>query len=258
MTEAMMHAATLNAIPQVRHAFFTRKGGMSGGPFATNNCAFGSNDNPANVSENRAACITRLGMSALATAQQKHTSDVIEVESIWSHDAAPVADALVTRRRGVALGILTADCAPVLLAEREIGIVAAAHAGWKGACGGILKSTVDAMSKLGAKPERIVAVVGPCIAQTSYEVGPEFSARFKELNANFSHYFTDPKPNGHTHFDLAAFAADRIRECGVEMVTIQGGDTCADEQLFFSYRRTVLRQEPDCGRQLSAIGLAEE
>jgi polyphenol oxidase len=258
MTEILIHAAMLDAILEVRHAFFTRKGGVSSGSYESNNCSFGSNDNAENVFKNRAACIARLGMSALATAQQKHTSNVVEVESIWSRDAAPVADALVTRMRGVALGILTADCAPVLLAERETGIVAAAHAGWKGACGGILENTVDAMSSLGAKPDRIVAVVGPCIAQISYEVGPEFTARFKEMNANFAHYFTDPKANGHTHFDLAAFAADRLRECGVEMVTIQGGDTCADEQRFFSYRRSVLHQEPECGRQLSAIGLAEE
>jgi YfiH family protein len=258
MTETMIHAAAFKSLPEVRHAFFSRNGGVSEGLYETNNCAFGSSDNAVRVAENRAACTSRLGMSTLATTQQEHTSKVIEVQGAWDTEAAPVADALVTREQGVALGILTADCAPVLLADGAAGVVAAAHAGWKGACGGILENTVEMMVKLSAKPERIAAVVGPCIAQISYEVGPEFAARFQEINSDFAHYFRNTKADGHTHFDLAKFAADRLRECGVRQVAIQGDDTCKNERQYFSYRRSILRGEPDYGRQLSAIGLAEK
>ena len=174
------------------------------------------------------------------------------MSSRWSE---PIADALVTRARGLALGILTADCAPVLLADAEAGVIAAAHAGWKGACGGVLENTVEAMCRLGAESSRIMAVIGPCIAQTSYEVGPEFAARLTQMDSGFARYFTTAKANGHTHFDLAAFTADRLRAAGVISVTVQGDDTCANEELFFSYRRSVLRDEPDYGRQLSIIGL---
>lgn len=255
MTEAIIHAAPLKALTEIRHGFFTRTGGVSSGLYDSNNCAFGSNDDQKNVFENRMRCTEQLGMTALVGVYQQHTSNVVEVERAWSHTAAPIADALVTRARGLALGILTADCAPVLLADAEAGVIAAAHAGWKGACGGVLENTVEAMRRLGAESSRIMAVIGPCIAQTSYEVGPEFAARLTQMDSGFARYFTTAKANGHTHFDLAAFTADRLRAAGVISVTIQGDDTCANEELFFSYRRSVLRDEPDYGRQLSIIGL---
>ena len=258
MSASVIMATALDALPGIKHAFFTRGGGASMGMYESNNCAFGSDDEPAHVARNRTACFTHIGMTALVTARQQHTPKVVEVEYSWDDEAAPVADALITRKRGVALGVLTADCAPVLLADSESGVVAAAHAGWKGACGGVLKNTVAAMTDLGADPARIVAVVGPCITQPSYEVGPEFVERFRGMDADFARYFTDVKPNGHGHFDLAAFTADRLRDCEVKMVVIQGGDTFANERQFFSYRRSVLRQESDYGHQLSAIGLAEQ
>lgn len=255
MTDSMIHAPPLQALPEIRHAFFTRSGGVSSGLYTSNNCAFGSNDDPKKVAENRTRCAEQLAMTALVGVYQQHTANVVEVERPWTQADAPVADALVTRTRGIALGILTADCAPVLMADDEAGVIAAAHAGWKGACGGVLENTVDAMSRLGADAGRIVAVVGPCITQASYEVGPEFVARLIEMDPGFTRYFTAAKANGHTHFDLAAFATDRLRKSGVKSVTLQGDDTCANEDRFFSYRRSVLRREPDYGRQLSAIGL---
>ncbi len=255
MTKAILHASPLQALSGIRHGFFTRSGGVSSGLYESNNCAFGSDDDLRNVSENRTRCAEQLGMTALVGVHQQHTPDVVEVERAWVHADAPVADALVTRARGIALGILTADCAPVLLADDTAGVVAAAHAGWKGACSGVLENTVKAMHGLGADPARIIAVIGPCIAQASYEVGPEFQARLVKMDPGFTRYFTAAKANGHTHFDLAAFAADRLRAAGVKSVSLQGDDTCANEDLFFSYRRSVLRDEPDYGRQLSAIGL---
>ena len=245
----------LEALPHIRHAFFTRNDGVSDGLYQSNNCAFGSRDKVERIQQNRAASMSRLGMSALVTARQEHTADVVEVTEAWDHDAAPVADALVTRTQDIALGILTADCAPVLLADSNSSVIAAAHAGWKGACAGVLENAVDAMISLGAELDHIIAVVGPCISQISYEVGPEFVARFREIDDDFGQYFTAAKSNGHAHFDLASFAADRLRQRGVPIIATQDDDTCANEELYFSYRRSVLRGEPDYGRQLSAIGL---
>ncbi len=258
----MMNAASdiasvdaLAALAGVRHGFFTRNGGASSGLYGSNNCAFGSNDNRDDVARNRDLCAQRLNAARLVTVHQRHTADVVTVEKPWSWNENPVADALVTALPGIAVGILTADCTPVLLADEKAGVVAAAHAGWRGAFEGILENTVAAMTKLGANPERIVAAVGPCIAQASYEVGPEFSARFVERDASYARYFTAPKANGHVHFDLPQFVSDRLHAAGVGAVAVQGGDTCADDRLFFSYRRSVLRGEPDYGRQLSAISL---
>ena len=255
---SMICATTLMSLQNIKHAFFTRSGGVSIGLYESNNCAFSSADESAHVVKNRNVCSARLDMAALVTVRQEHTSVVVEVEQPWEHGAAPIADALVSRQLGIALGVLTADCAPVLLADGKVGVIGAAHVGWKGACGGVLKNTVESMVNLGADPTRIVAAIGPCIAQPSYEIGPEFAERFKKMDADFARYFTNANPNGHAHFDLAAFAGDRLRDCGVGRVAIDGHDTCADEHLFFSYRRSTLRQESDYGRQLSAIGLAEK
>lgn len=245
----------LSALYGLRHGFFTRNGGTSAGLYGSNNCAFGSDDDKAMVAQNRAACAARLGAASLVTVYQRHTTDVVTVDEPWTWDKAPVADALVTKRRDIAIGILTADCTPVLLADETAGVIAAAHAGWRGAFEGVLANTVAAMTKLGAVPARIVAAVGPCIGQASYEVGPEFVARFAERDPAFARYFTAPKANGHSHFDLPRFAADALRAAQVGVVAVQGSDTCADDGMFFSYRRAVLRGEPDYGRQLSAISL---
>jgi len=257
MTDPNIYTAeALTGLKGVRHGFFTRHGGTSGGIYDSNNCAFGSSDDPALVARNRDACIARLGLSSLTTVKQKHTPDVVIVETPWPHADAPVADALVTAKPGIGIGILTADCAPVLLADAERGIVAAAHAGWRGAFGGVLENTVAAMVKLGAKPEAIAAAVGPCIGQRSYEVGVEFVDRFIAVDAANSRYFTPTNANGKSHFDLPAYVRDRLARAGVTNVNAAAPDTCAAEDRYFSYRRSTLRNEPDYGRQLSIIGIA--
>lgn len=255
----MITVDDLNALKGVRHGFFTRAGGGSDGLYASNNCAFSADDDPARVAANRAACAARLGIagSRLVTVKQRHTADVVTVTHPWTWPDAPVADALVTATPGLALGILTADCAPVLLADPAAGVIAAAHAGWKGALEGVLANTVAAMVALGAQASRTIAAVGPCIAQASYEVGPEFVARFRARETGLERFFTAPKANGHSHFDLPGFVRQRLRDAGVGRVGGGGWDTCADDANFFSYRRSVLRKEPDYGRQLSAIALAE-
>jgi len=255
-TADVVHVDALSALSGVRHGFFTRNGGASSGIYGSNNCAFGSKDDRDHVARNRDACAARLEASTLVTVYQRHTADVATVDAPWPYDKNPVADALVTKQRDIAIGILTADCTPVLLADGTAGVIAAAHAGWRGAFDGVLANTVAAMIKLGAQPARIVAAVGPCIGQASYEVGPEFVARFVERDPALARYFTAPKANGHSHFDLPAFSADALKAAGVGTVVLQGSDTCAAESVFFSYRRATLRGEPDYGRQLSAISLA--
>jgi hypothetical protein len=255
----MITVDDLSALPGVRHGFFTRAGGGSDRLYASNNCAFGAADDPARVAANRAACAARLGVAAanLVTVKQRHTPEVVTVTRAWAWSDAPVADALVTAARGLALGVLTADCAPVLLADPAAGVIAAIHAGWKGALDGVLANAVAAMAALGARAPRIVAAIGPCIGQASYEVGPEFVARFRDREAGLMRFFTAAKPNGHSHFDLAGFVRAQLADAGVGRVVGGDWDTCADDARFFSYRRSVLRKEADYGRQLSAIALVE-
>ncbi|MDX2223279.1 MAG: peptidoglycan editing factor PgeF [Rhodospirillaceae bacterium] len=255
----MITVDDLNALPAVRHGFFTRTGGGSAGLYAANNCAFSANDDPGRVAANRAACAERLGVEpdSLVTVKQRHTADVVTVTHAWTWSDAPVADAMVTAVPDLALGILTADCAPVLLADPVAGVIGAAHAGWKGAFDGVLANTVAAMTALGAQSSRLIAAIGPCIGQASYEVGPEFVARFRDRDAGLLRFFASPKPNGHSHFDLPGFVRAQLTEAGVGRVVGGGWDTCAHETQFFSYRRAVLRKEPDYGRQLSAIALVE-
>ncbi|MGE3333912.1 MAG: peptidoglycan editing factor PgeF [Rhodospirillaceae bacterium] len=243
------------SLPGVTHAFFTRKGGVSTGLYDSNNVAFSAADDAVHVTENRARAAQRLGLGGLVTLNQKHTPEVIEVDEPWTRDATPIADALVTKRRGLALGILTADCAPVLFADAEAGVVGAAHAGWRGAFDGVIGNTVEAMEELGARAARIVAVVGPCIAQASYEVGAEFVERFVEMDPELQRFFGPSSKPGHAHFNLPTFVAHLATVAGVGAVTIEGSDTCTLEDRFFSYRRATLRKESDYGRQLSAIGL---
>jgi YfiH family protein len=252
----MLISAPLAAVMGVRHGFFTRQGGVSAGIFDSLNCGLGSQDLPENVTRNRARCAERLGVAAtdLATAYQVHGTTAVAVDAPWSPGSGPKADALVTRRRGVAIGILTADCVPILLADRQAGVVGAAHAGWKGAKAGVAASVVQAMVEQGASPGNIVAAIGPAIGPASYEVGPEFKAGFLADDAAAGRFFHDG-PSGRPHFDLPGFVAERLSALGLAAVDTIAADTCADAERFFSYRRSCHRGEADYGRQLSAIAL---
>ena len=241
--------------PHIAHGFFGREGGVSEGIYRGLNCGPGSKDDPARVAENRrrvAASFSRLE-SDLCTLYQIHSADVVTVNAPFMGER-PQADAMVTNRPGVVLGILTADCAPVLFTDPVSGVIGAAHAGWKGAYGGIIENTVAAMEKLGAQRHHIGAVIGPCIAQASYEVGPEFIARFTQHDQ--AQYFVPSTREGHAQFDLSAFVAAALRRASIAHAAALMIDTCANEQQFFSYRRTTLRGEPDYGRHISAIMLA--
>ena len=253
----MITLGPLNDIDGVRHAFFTREGGVSEGLFASLNCGLGSGDAPDKVAANRARAMNHLDLKveSLLTCYQIHSPNVVEVERAWRREEAPKADAMVTRHAGLALGVLTADCAPILLADRDARVVGAAHAGWRGAIAGVLEATVAAMARLGADPKRIVAGIGPCISQRSYEVGPEFPAPFiAEDPANASLFITSSN-GGRFMFDLREFVARRLRGMGLRQVHEVPADTCREEQRFFSYRRACLRGERDYGRGLSAIAL---
>jgi YfiH family protein len=252
----------LSALPGLAHGFFPRTGGVSEGIFASRNCGFGSGDRRDAVAENRDRCRRDLGPAeALVTVHQVHSPNVVTVAAAWTPDSAPQADAMVTDRPGLALGILTADCAPILFADAEAGVIGAAHAGWKGALGGVTDATIAAMRALGAVPERIAAAVGPCIGPAGYEVGPEFRDRFLGEDPDSARFFHTPAAvNGTTprpHFDLPGYVAQRLRRAGLRDVTVTGLDTLAREDQFFSYRRTTLRKEPDYGRQISAILLTD-
>lgn len=254
----MLQAKNLAALPGIRHAFFTREGGVSEGIYESLNAGVGSDDDPAKVVENRARMAKAVGVAPerFLTAYQIHSPTVVVAETPWTSETRPKADAIVTRVPDLAIGVSTADCGPVLFADAKAGVIGAAHAGWRGAFDGVLENTVAAMATLGADPARIVAVLGPCIAQASYEVGPEFMARFTDRDPAYALYFTEPKANGHVHFDLPAFVGDRLRSAGVGTVIVEGSDTCTADTQFFSYRRSVLRSERDYGRQLSAIVLS--
>ncbi len=242
----------LAVLPRVRHGFFTRNA-MTDETRGEANCAYHTPEETAAVDAARHRCRTSVEASVLVTVKQKHTPDVVIVDEPWSWADAPIADAMVTRRTNCALGILTADCAPVLFADETASVIGAAHAGWRGAAFGVVGKTVDAMRELGADPARIVAAVGPCIGPASYEVGPDFRDQFLARDPDFATYFdiSRAKP----HFNLPLFVADMVRASGIANVTVQGSDTMADEAHFFSYRRMTLRGEPDYGRQLSAISL---
>jgi YfiH family protein len=240
----------------VRHGFFGRAGGVSAGIYSSLNCGFGSSDDRAAVAENRARCATALGVApeALVTVHQVHGVACEQVTHPWEPADAPRADAMVTAQPGIALGILTADCCPILLADAEGGVVGAAHAGWKGAEAGVMDEVVAAMVRLGAARNRIVACVGPTIGLDSYEVGPEFRESFLAGDAESGRFFATT-PNGRPRFDLQGFVAARLGALGVAKVDRIEADTCADPERFFSYRRACHRGEADYGRQLSAIVL---
>ncbi len=253
----MLTIGTLNELPGIRHAFFTRQGGVSEGLYSSLNCGLGSGDTAENVTSNRRRALEKIEIEAerLVTVYQVHSPDVALVEGPWQNGEAPRADAMVTQRPCVALGILTADCAPVLMAEPKAKVVGAAHAGWRGALDGVLEATVAAMEELGAARERIVAGIGPAISQKSYEVGPEFPAPFLAQGPENRDFFCPAPREGHFLFDLKGYAARRLARLGLKAVQCLPCDTCAEEQRFFSYRRSCHRGEPDYGRGLSAIYL---
>ena len=243
----------------VVHGFFTREGGVSEGFYGTLNGGPGSGDDVDNVSRNRdlAAAALGLGPGAIITAYQTHSADAVRVETPWALDAAPRADGLVTKTPGIGLGILAADCAPVLLADAKARVIGAAHAGWRGALSGIVEATVTAMEDLGAWRGHITAAVGPCIGQTSYEVGPEFPAPFLAQDPACEILFRAAPRDGHYLFDLGAYVAACLARAGLKPVKPAQLDTCAMEQQFFSYRRSLLKGEPDYGRNISMIALKE-
>lgn len=241
-----------DALEGIPHGFLGRRGGVSQGVVAGLNIGHGAKDETEAVAENRRRALAAvLPGAALATVYQVHSADVVEVHVPWPHEERPRADAMVTDRPGLLLGIVTADCAPVLLADREAGVIGAAHAGWRGAHGGVIEATVAAMERLGARAGRIAAAIGPAIAQASYEV----DARFRDSFPAGDERFFAPGRAGHWQFDLEGYAAARLRSAGVGTVDPLGLDTYPDDTRFFSYRRSVHRGEPTYGRQFSLIGL---
>jgi YfiH family protein len=240
---------------QVPHGFLGRRGGVSTGEMAGLNVGPGSGDDPEALRENqRRAVEAVLPGATLVLAHQTHSADALTVDEPWPLDRRPEGDALVTSRPGLLLGILTADCAPVLLADVEAGVIGAAHAGWRGAFTGIAEATVAAMEKLGARRDRIAAAIGPCIARPNYEVDEAFRARFLEQSAENERFFTD-RPSAKPHFDLEAYVASRLSSAGIQRVEAIGEDTYAQPDLFFSFRRATHRGESAYGRQVSLIGL---
>jgi YfiH family protein len=244
------------ALDGIAHGFLGRRGGVSEGLCAGLNVGLGSEDDRAAIAENRRRALAAIAPGArLVTVHQVHSPDAITVTAPWSDEVRPRADAMASGRPGLALGILTADCAPVLLADREAQVIGAAHAGWKGALGGVVENVVAAMEKLGARRGRIAAAIGPCIARRSYEVDEAFFRNFAEADPANERFFADGAHPGRRQFDLEAYVASRLAEAGLRAVEAFGQDTYAQPDLFFSYRRATHRGEADYGRQLSLIAL---
>lgn len=252
-----MIASDALAFDGISHGFFTREGGHSTGLFSSLNCGMGSGDDKASVMRNRAVVAGRLGVApeCLLSAWQVHSPDVAVVSGPWQGEERPRVDALVTRTPGLGLGVLTADCGPVLFADPVAKVIGAAHAGWKGALTGVTARTLDVMEEQGADRRNITAVIGPMISKAAYEVGPEFPGRFIETDAANARWFTPSSRAGHYMFDLPGYLEDRLRREGVGIVVNLSLCTFGDEQRFFSYRRATHRNENDYGRLISAIAL---
>jgi YfiH family protein len=246
----------LSAIPGLRHAFFSREGGVSEGIYAGLNGGLGSSDDPANVAENRRRMAEQMGVAPthFLSLHQIHSPDAVVATEPWESASRPRADALVTRAEGLAIGVTAADCGPILFVDPNARVIGAAHAGWKGALTGVVESTVDAMEKLGAERSGIVAAIGPLIRQPSYEVGDEFVERFLKADADNALFFMPAARANHALFDLAGFIRMRLENAGVLMIDDIGVDTYSDQR-FFSYRRSVHRGESDYGRHVHAIVL---
>lgn len=252
---AVLTARCLSALPGIRHGFFTRQGGVSEGIYSSLNCGLGSNDDKDRVIENRARITSHLGAvpGSLATLYQTHSATALVIDRPFVLGSVPKADALVTRTAGVVVGALAADCTPVLFADPVAGVVAAAHAGWRGAVGGILEATVTAMEGAGAVRSRIRAAIGPCIGQPNYEVGAEFEAQFLAAAPGNARFFMVPPGKTKAHFDLPGFVAHRLAQSGLHSVESQSACTYADPARYFSYRRNTHEGAHDYGRQISAI-----
>ncbi|MBT4671012.1 MAG: laccase domain-containing protein [Rhodospirillaceae bacterium] len=256
----MIKADGLSRFASIRHGFLGSGGGVSEGAFGSLNCGFGSGDDLDRVAENRRRALGHIGApdTALVSARQQHTNIAITVTEPWQPGAAPIADAMATREPGIALGILSADCAPVLMADGDAGVIGAAHAGWRGALDGITDALIAAMIDLGAEAQNISAAVGPCIAQASYEVGPEFRERFVAADAGNEILFAKgPKP-GHDLFDLPGYLTLRLQARSLGFVATLGVDTYPDDSGYFSYRRCCHQGQSQYGRALSVITLAGE
>ena len=238
----------------VRHAFFTRQGGVSEGIYACLNVGLGSRDDPEAVRENRRRAAAHFAAEEILTAYQIHSAEAVLADGPWPA-GAPQADAVVSATPGAVCGALAADCAPVLLADPDARVVAAAHAGWKGALTGVVEAAIARMEGLGAQRGRLRAVVGPCIGPRSYEVGLEFLERFGAVDPGYAAFFSPGPAADKRMFDLPAFVLGRLRGAGVERCEWIGRDTCAEPELFFSNRRALKQAEPDYGRLLSAIVL---
>jgi YfiH family protein len=251
----LIRAGGLGGVP---HGFFGRRGGVSRGVVAGLNAGLGAGDDPADVAVNRRrAADAVLDGAPLVSVHQVHSPDCMIVDAPWDDTSRPHADALATRLPGIVLGIVTADCAPVLFADAEAGVVGAAHAGWKGAFHGVIANTVTAMVALGARREKIAAAIGPCIAQASYEVDVAFRARFLEADPANARHFADGRA-GHCQFDLEGYVAACLASAGLTRIERLGLDTYADPQRFYSYRRATHRGEPAYGRQIALVGLGPE
>ena len=257
----MIQAESLRGYRGMRHGFFTRQGGVSSGPYSSLNCGASTKDRPESVRENRARVADQLGVASdhLVTAKQVHGTSVGIVTAPWPDAQRPEHDALVTTVPGIALGVLTADCAPVLIADLAAGVIGVVHAGWRGALAGVVEQTVAEMERQRARPDRSVAVVGPTIAQASYEVSDEFHETFVTDDPASASFFTvGAKDPAKFQFDLPEYVGARLIRAGLRRVEVLELDTLADATRFFSHRRTTLAGETECGRQISAIVLASE
>jgi polyphenol oxidase len=256
----MMIKADRLALSGIRHAFFTREGGVSSGLYATLNGGVGSRDHAGHVAENRARMAAALAVrpDCLLTAYQIHSPSVVVADAPWPIAERPRADAIVTRTLGLAVGVSTADCGPILLADPRARVVGAAHAGWRGALAGIAEATVEAMERLGAARQRIRAALGPMIRQQNYEVGPDLMARFATEDSGSDRFFGRAARSGHGQFDLAGYIASRLTRAGVGQIEDVGLCTYADPARFFSFRRSTHRSEVDFGRHVNAIVLEGE
>ena len=253
-----IQAQCLASLPGISHGFFTRNGGVSDSLYASLNCGPGSSDEPAHIDENRARVARHLGAAEpeVITLYQIHSATALAVEGQVHANGRPKADALVTRTPGLAIGSLTADCAPVLFADPEARVVGAAHAGWRGAMAGILEAAITEMERLGGRRERIFAAIGPSINQAAYEVGPEFKAALIEGNLDNARFFDQSEPNARPHFDLPSYVESRLEAAGLAGIERQSLCTYANDSLFYSFRRSKHRGEADYGRQISAIVVA--
>jgi purine-nucleoside/S-methyl-5'-thioadenosine phosphorylase / adenosine deaminase len=256
----MMIEASSLTLTGIRHGFFTRAGGVSGGCYESLNGGIGSRDAAVSVAENRARMAAALGVepSRFLTAYQVHSPNVVVAETPWTSDTRPHADAIVTRMRALAIGITTADCGPVLFADPTARVIGAAHAGWRGALTGVIEATVEAMERLGAARRQIRAAIGPMIRQASYEVGPDLIARFAAEDRASSRFFSPAARDGRAMFDLGGYVAARLKRAGIGQVEDLGLCTYADPARFFSYRRATHRAEADYGRHVNAIALTGE